>query len=399
MKARTRTRLTLAAQGKITYPHPGNNPPVGPWTFQKKYEEIQDYYDKIRRFDGTLPPSDLFIMKEAVKPTTYSYVLSSFDGFTYINASGLPCLTFGAGKGWIGPTEWFLAERDTTEGFVAKLLADTNPFRYEVSVPIMVFELLEASTLLNISTKTLFTMLGGQHLNYTFGWAQLLSDVKSLVKITSAIESRIKEFNSLVQHGGLRRFKKLYKGSASGPLSDPTDVWSTHGFSLKGQYRSAWASEVTGSCRWRPKRGKAVDINKLAVFNQAAKIVFDIQPADLSTVWESIPFSWLADYFLNIGDTLLALEGSDLVEPYDICIMRHRTVHTSTEGWNKTISDSPWHRKYVSSPGHVYQEFKLRTVVPTPTDYGDLLSFGIMSKAQATNLIALLISVGRLNKR
>jgi hypothetical protein len=338
-------------------------------------------------------------MKEKVKPLSYGYNLSSFDGFTYIAASGLPCTTFGSGKGWIGPAEWFLAERDTTEGFAAKLLADTNPFRYEVSVPIMVFELLEASTLLNISTKTLFTLLGGQHLNYVFGWKQMLDDVKTLVKITSAIESRIKEFNSLVQHGGLRRFKKLYKGASSGPLSDPTDVWSTHGFSLKGQYKAAWSSEITGSCRWRPKRGKAIDINKLATFNQAAKIVFDIQPADLSTVWESIPFSWLIDYFLNVGDTLSALENSDLVEPYDICIMRHRKVHTSTTGWNLSTSDWPWNRSYTSSPGHVYQEFKLRTVVPTPTDYGDLLSFGIMSRSQATNLIALLISIGRLNKR
>jgi hypothetical protein len=166
MKPRTRSRLSLTAQGKITYPHPGTTPPAGPWTFQNRYEEIQDYYDKIRRFDGSLPPSDLFIMKEKVKPLSYGYNLSSFDGFTYIAASGLPCTTFGSGKGWIGPAEWFLAERDTTEGFAAKLLADTNPFRYEVSVPIMVFELLEASTLLNISTKTLFTLLGGQHLNY-----------------------------------------------------------------------------------------------------------------------------------------------------------------------------------------------------------------------------------------
>lgn len=131
------------------------------------------------------------------------------------------------------------------------------------------------------------------------------------------------------------------------------------------------------------------------------KYALDLGTPDASTIWELIPFSWLVDYFVNIGDTLTALEQSDVVEPYDICIMRTRTVDTSLQMESAWWHNSVYQGSYYavgSSEGRISITHKLRKVKPTPTGYLSLLRFGFLSEAQALNLTALLLTLTRFKK-
>lgn len=399
MKTRTRSRSLAGSQGQFIQ---GGSPPTisGPFSYQARYSEIVDSYDKIMRFDGSLPPSDLFIMKESMLPLTVSFTkIRQSDGYLAQQGKSLPCVTVGTGKTWVKPSDWALNEKLSESALVAKLLANTNPFRYEVSIPVMVFELLEVSTLLKLNLNDLFSSVGSGHLNYQFGIRPMVEDIRKLLNITKSIESRIQEFNSLVKKGGLRRTMILERGSQSW-VGPGQAAWSTHGITFSSVRVSCdWSSLVYGSVRWRPKRTALIEVKQLSDFNRAAAIVLDVQKPDLSTIWEAIPFSWLVDYFLNVGDTLQALESSDLVEPYDVCIMRHRKTSTLTEGANDTTYAYGYATAMQSSTGVVKQEYKLRKVITNPSGYSSLLTFGILTPSQAMNLVALLFSQRGYNKR
>jgi hypothetical protein len=346
---------------------------------------------------GLTPPSNLSLLKTEIKVPYLDYTLSSLvDGILYVVAQGVPGVPGGGLVPDTPPLGWASIEGTTAE-LTAKLLADTNPFKYEVSVPIMVAELVEAGSLLKLASNNFISLIGSAHLNWVFGWKPTIGDIKDLASITVTIENKIKEFNKLLEKGGSRRRKFLNNGSDSGPEY----VFPTHSISGLGTWygtvNTTFTSKVWGSVRWVPNRTSPIDLKLLTNFNEALKIVLDLRVPDASTIWEAIPFSWLVDYFVNVGDALQAIEDTDKVLPVDICIMRERRVTSVTAGIPKPEEDYPWRRKNSITGGVVDHVWKTREVV-SPDSVGDLLSFGFMSKAQATNLLALLMSLARFKK-
>jgi hypothetical protein len=136
----------------------------------------------------------------------------------------------------------------------------------------------------------------------------------------------VKEFQSLAKHGNLRR-KVSLDSMSSENSQDNVTLHSTWGVTVKATRRTVTTTKVWGTVRWRPVKDSpfAQDLHKLTTFNKAAREVLDLEPLDAETVWQSIPFTWLADYFTGISDFLIANTGRNSVEPYDICIMRETT--------------------------------------------------------------------------
>ena len=375
------------------------------YSYTEREEVCQDSWKKTVRDDGTLPPTALTLRKTQVRPAMLSYQTGNMLGVggssKVVNfGSGIPMgISTGAGS----PTGGWPALEGTDASLVAKLLADTNPFRYEVSIPIMISELVEASSLLKLATANMFSLTGSGYLNWAFGWKLMQADIRSLASITTAIESRIKEFNSLVTKGGLRRSVKLGGSTQQGTPSNSTTYSSAAG-SCVSRVTPFYRTSVWGSTRWKPVRGKEIEVSQLASFNEALKIVLDLKTPDASTAWEAIPFSWLVDYFLNVGNVLQAIENSDLVEPYDICVMRRRqiTYHYAPVrgiGLNNSVHNAGIPGNWVegtATEGETVHDFKVRTIHSSSRK--DLLSFGFMTKNQATNLIALLFSLARFKK-
>jgi hypothetical protein len=258
----------------------------------------------------------------------------------------------------------------------------------------MAAELIEAASLLKLALNNALSLVGSAHLNYNFGWRLMMQDIRSLAAITTAIESRISEFNAIVSKGGLRR-SGIFLVTSGDSLPEATTAIFSNGLgSWFAKVNISFRTKVWGSVRWVPNRTSPVDLAKLTSFNEACKTVLDLRYPDPATIWEAIPFSWLSDYFLNVGDVLNAIQDTDKVLPVDICLMRHRTVTRESIGIVHPENDYPYRRANSVSPGKTVYDRKLRNVV-TVDSLGDLLSFGIMSKGQATNLIALLASLSR----
>jgi hypothetical protein len=210
------------------------------------------------------------------------------------------------------------------------LLERTNPFRAELSVPVFIKELVEIGGMFRLVARTFAGFAGGAYLNYKFGWQTFVEDLRTLNSITKALESRVKEINSLKKHGGLRR--SVFLDARSGNYQDLNRaINSTWGWICKADVSGSAHVKVHGTIRWVPTRDFSKDLEKLNVVNLAFRKLFDLEKIDAQTVWEMIPFSWLADYFIDIGGYLAANNGGAVIAPYDICIVRiYESITTGT---------------------------------------------------------------------
>lgn len=313
---------------------------------------VMDFTHKKGRKDGTLPPSDFESDTISRTPATMyrSRAASTFKFNGYaIYTSYIPPRT-----GYIARTN--PARSVENDQLTLILLAKTHPYRPEFSVPVAIRELTDIASLFSLAAKSFLSFAGGAYLNYKFGWLQFVRDVRTLHGITVALERRIRELNSLGKHGGLRRKVDLAIDRFDSYEANRV-IQSTYGTTVKAN--CTWTGEYYryGSVRWKWTRDN-VDLTPLAAFNTAVKKVFDLEEIDPHTMWNMIPFSWLVDYFINIGDYLQIQDGLAQVTPYDICIMRrYRALEVA-----QPIEPSPSLALTVNGKGIYRRDVKSRDV-------------------------------------
>jgi hypothetical protein len=257
--------------------------------------------------------------------------------------------------------------------YVTKLLLLTNPTRPVYSVPVAIREMVDLTTLFSLAAKSFVSFVGGAYLNYRFGWLSFIRDIKTLSSIVEAVQSRVREYNSLLMKGGLRRAVQL---DAFGTGSKGTrTLQSSFGVTLEATYSKSTRVKVWGSVRWYPANIQLIPTEPADRWLLAVRQVFDLEELDGATLWDLIPWSWLIDYFTNIGDLLAASEGRELVVPRDICIMRETTtIDAGTRKKLGTAGDK------ISGGGYnISRITKARTTFASPPSsaqaFGELLSF------------------------
>jgi hypothetical protein len=355
-----------------------------------------DVIKKKKREDGLTPPSTFTQLKTTVTPPFLThYQRSSTPGTdrpTYLGFD-IPCTLPGQLSTLPSPSGGWASLEPTTAEITQSVLS-SNPFRYEVSVPVMIAELLEVSSLFKLNFRSLSTATGSSFLNIKFGWETLIADIKSLSKILKSIESRIQEFNSLVKKGGSRRYCFVSKKRVTENYS-PSSGRACYSASYSTWYSddvATYTSKVWGTVRWKPQRDKVIEVERLiAARKELTLILFGLERNVGTQVWEAIPFSWLIDYFLGVGDIFKALENTDLVIPYDICVMREREVIVSVKVRPKNRNDSFYGYSY-ATPGKMKYVQKNRQLLTPSEAYTGLLGFGILNQNQALTIMALLLS-------
>jgi hypothetical protein len=348
-----------------------------------EWKRTQDYVKKERHPVSNLLESSDFDSRH-VKYGFNRFNIHTLDPYGQVQYSGTQMKQVDDEE---GPKAGWATVEPADSVLVAELLARTSPFRYELSVPVLVSELVEATTLLKLATNNFVSLIGSSYLNYKFGWSTLISDIKSLANLTETIESRIREFNSLLGPSGLSRSNiKLFQTSGSWT---GREVYMTTSLLQRvgGRQYVAWKTKIWGSVRWFPKRDDLIPVEPLERFNLAVRQVLDLEYPDPETVWEAIPFSWLIDYFLNVGPTLQAVQDLDELEPRHICLMRERVTTTT---WTDVRIIRP--AKTVSvEPGTTRVTEKLRTVMDE-TSLADAFTWSFFTEEQALTLSALLAS-------
>jgi hypothetical protein len=231
---------------------------------------------------------------------------------------------------------------------ITKLAADTNPSRVVVDTPVMLFELgnipklLWESGLKTAKRAEVDRKYGGR-VDYrlydagkrkrsnsvvasTFGWEQLFRDLFNLLRFADIVEERIVELENIAKKGGMTRSRRM--GSVVNSVSTSNSLlhqteWTVTGPTFKSTQSQKWAS-----LRWVPDFG--FDNANIRTNGMTQKIRVTVSGWDLSaaTLWEILPWSWMVDYFTNIGDLLKASRNSLGYHIENPCVMTKITTRT-----------------------------------------------------------------------
>lgn len=222
--------------------------------------------------------------------------------------------------------------------FATAARAASNPSKAHVSIPVILAELRDLPKLVQIGGRSILNKLGSGYLSYSFGWRPLYNDVMGMLNFASELERRKKNLVSLRRKGGL---KARYTGRAKGNETDVV-ITRTHttlesglttvtGVRTVASQRRRWAT-----MRWVPTLPAFVLRDDSAMEKLFRRQILGIHSSQqLSNVWEALPWSWLIDYFGNVGDILEASNNSiATVKGGAVCVMthvRHDDVHEAIQ--------------------------------------------------------------------
>eukprot|EP00918_Siedleckia_nematoides_P084570 GHVU01185792.1.p1 GENE.GHVU01185792.1~~GHVU01185792.1.p1 ORF type:complete len:388 (+),score=-3.76 GHVU01185792.1:75-1238(+) len=186
-----------------------------------------------------------------------------------------------------------------------KAVANMNPNKPIVDLPLYLYELKDLPRIikgaLDIRRRGLKVKDGPEaYLAYNFGIGPLLSDLKSLFDFAESFDNRLKYLRGLEKGKRIKRTlaesSKVVKWVTLDPYIQPVKkinyVPSTF-------YERAWFTARPSLQGTIPDLGPVERLKKDA-FGAG-------QP--LTTIWNSIPWTWLLDYLGNIGDFLAASDG------------------------------------------------------------------------------------------
>nr|UJQ84969.1 MAG: hypothetical protein 1 [Leviviridae sp.] len=189
--------------------------------------------------------------------------------------------------------------KPTYGSLAAQLLADTNPSRPVVDLPVFIAELRDFPQLLK-HEGNLIRKAASLNLSYQFGIKPMVSDLLKLIDFSDEVNKREKELNALAR-SGLRRKRQLWSGTKTATGS--TQYFQSLDFLRKGKIDYNTHTKFWGYVEWYPTypyKFMFADRRSLA-----RKAVLGLT-VDFATAWELMPWSWLIDWCSNAGDILIS---------------------------------------------------------------------------------------------
>lgn len=261
-----------------------------------------------------------------------------------------------------------------------RVLANTNPGRNGPgSWGETLGDVGELPKLLHRAGSGIIDGLADGTLLHQFALLPVMEDIQRLKDLQRDIARRLREWESLKKKGGLHRKFQLGCYSATSGPGSLTTFESNHAL-VQGVVTRNTQVRRWGTVRWRFPPGVSFPPQPPDVLEKwATARVLGLNP-DMELIWELIPFSFLFDWWRNVGNWLAAQGRSIPAEPSDVCIMTHtKTTYTMT-----VTAKTSW----VSGGGGVLvRETKRRDIVaglpPVLSSHGPGLGSGQLSTLAA----------------
>lgn len=164
----------------------------------------------------------------------------------------------------------------------------------------------DPAALINVLKPTPGNLISGSkqlaiaNLSIQFGMIPFLGDLAKLASFQSAVNSRRKEIDRLHSGNGLRRTVRLdeRQEQITGPV-----IITTTGTSASANVRQSRQMRRWATVRWKPSGLNPLPPSDNEIRQMLAGVTLQ---SVASIAWELLPWSWLSDYFGNIGHTLSA---------------------------------------------------------------------------------------------
>lgn len=206
---------------------------------------------------------------------------------------------------------------------VTQGLSRSSITRPSVRLPVAFAEFRELPRLIMKSGRDFISQLAGANIKVNFGILPMAMDLRALLSFTSITDKRIEEMKQTYSKGGLKR--TYTRPSEEVKTSTKTGLYSAYYSSIRWDCSPSYNVSEWFSCRVRP-RGEQLDSfpkNEQRLRELAYQNTLGIHWSNtLGNVWEAMPWSWLIDWFSNVGDYIESNSSSILFDYSKTCCMK-----------------------------------------------------------------------------
>jgi hypothetical protein len=186
-----------------------------------------------------------------------------------------------------------------------------------------------------------FSGLGDAWLNVHFGWIPLLSDIRKMYELHQTLDKRLAQI--VRDNGnGIRRQTTLRDSTTTTVEIDTSTTsifggwWQSVPGLSTGSSRFVRSTTVTDKIWYSARyRYYIPDIGSSEWTKKATRALYGVNVTP-EVVWNLLPWSWLIDWFTNIGDIVSNASSNavdNLTADYAY-VMRTQETVTNYEGWS-----------------------------------------------------------------
>lgn len=186
------------------------------------------------------------------------------------------------------------------QGYINEAARALRPDLTTVSLPNFMIEIKQITKLFAIWSKNLSLAknLAGAHLNYKFGWKPTVGDLYAMVNSVKSLADKLAEFE--------KSLHKTLKGTRQ--ILD-------RGLTKSGRYTPACSGGSQRLLDWSATLHQHVDAfvvwqpQQLAVLDSFTRTLFGLMDTfgvqfNPRIIWDSIPFTFVIDWFFGVGKWL-----------------------------------------------------------------------------------------------
>jgi len=221
----------------------------------------------------------------------------------------------------------------SSAAYAAATLARTNPSRPYVDMIQNVLEIGDIPRVLKVAGETLIEKLAENYIRYQFGIAPIVKDVSRLIDWSANVNKKLAIINKIRSTGGYRKTVTLDRLSAK--VTNSNVVIQSNGSFFTDTFDTIGSRVIKGHARYLP----TVDYSKYSQVEMSAlakRAVIGLE-WNFSGLWEGIPWSWLIDWYSNVGDLLQATRNVIPVTCQSVTLMRHTTSVSQTNTYSDGI--------------------------------------------------------------
>lgn len=233
--------------------------------------------------------------------------------------------------------KWPLPNDSEKLNLAWQILALTNPSRPIVSVPTFIAELKDivpsakewrkafeaVPFILRDFGNTFLRLVASGHITWRWALKPMWKDLYKMLTFYDHVEERLSWIKRLVDGKSVRRRVKL--GTRTDFVTVSNVLVETQTCTIKAKRHTLFEMKEWGSCRWTLLNSLKylVPTDEASQRSLAERIVEGITGYEtLSAAWELFPWSWLADWFVGVGDFIASQNNTLPAVPSHLCYMR-----------------------------------------------------------------------------
>lgn len=237
---------------------------------------------------------------------------------------------------------------------LSTMLARTNPNKPVTDLPLFLFELKDIPHLLRswsddiksarsflrkpaVDVRNIPRRLGEKNLEWQFGVAPFIGDLVKIIKFQQSVEQKLNQLRNLQDGGSLGGKAVVWTDVATSAYIGPFYCTGLYQEINTIRFKLETTREKWGTCVWIPtvQLPPKTDQENMLL---ATRLAYGLD-ISFNTLWNAMPWSWLVDWFSNMGDIFSLYRNTVPVRHDGSCIML-QTV-TRAIAWEQVSGDGP----------------------------------------------------------